>query len=385
MAEGDYSPGLRGVIAGETAISDVREGVWYRGYKVDELAEQATFEEVAYLLLHEELPDAEQLKSFQKRLRKQQHVPHDFMDFMRKIPDQAPLMDVMQTCASVLAHWDPDVDDNSHEANVRKAERLLVQMPVILAARHRLLQSMEPVPPDKHLSLAGNLVWMLLRTKPSPRMERAMDMSLMLYAEHEFNASTFTARVVCSTMSDLHSAISAAIGALKGPLHGGANQLVMQELRAAHEAPDAKSWVRQALAKPRRVMGFGHRVYKEGDPRAAFLKNYCRKVAEEYGDTSLEETAERVEEVMAEEKGLRPNLDWATARLYYYLGLAEHMYTPIFVVSRVAGWCAHAIEQHDTNKLIRPRARYIGPERREFISLDQRGEKPEKAKKDEEE
>ena len=368
-----YSPGLEGVVAGETAVSTLAGGLQYRGYAVEELATRATFEEVAYLVLHGELPKSAELDAFQQRLRDAQAVNAVLLDLVRQIPQQAPLMDVMRTGASLLAHWDDEVTDSSHDANVRKAERLVAQLPVIMAARQRLLSGKEPVAADESLSLAGNVLWMLNRVAPSPRAVKAMDVSLILYAEHEFNASTFTARVVASTLSDLHSSITAAIGALKGPLHGGANERVMEVLAEVGNSAHAERWVREALAAKRRIMGFGHRVYKTGDPRAVYLKTLCGELARETGHEDMERMAEVIETVVVEEKKLPPNLDWPSARLYHYLGLPVELYTPLFVISRVTGWSAHVIEQLDNNRLIRPRSRYTGPALRKFVPLAERG------------
>ena len=372
MAEELYRPGLEGVIAGETAVSSIADGLSYRGYSIEDLAEHARFDEVAYLVLYGELPKRDDLAAFRHRLAHNAAVPHQVIEMLRLIPHQVPLMDVMRTGCSALAHWDPDVADNSHEANLRKAERLLAQLPVLLAARHRLRQGKEPVAADKHRSLADNLLWMLSRREPSPRAVRAMEMSLVLYAEHEYNASTFTAHVVASTLSDLHSALTAAIGALKGPLHGGANERVMEVLDEIGSPDRAEAWVRDALARKVRIMGFGHRVYKDGDPRAKVLKPLCVELAAETGHQDLERLADAVERIVVEEKHLPPNLDWPSARLYHYMGLPVDLYTPLFVVSRVAGWSAHVIEQHDHNRLIRPLGRYIGPAPRAWVPLESR-------------
>jgi len=372
MSEPVYSPGLEGVIAGETAISTIAGGLQYRGYLIDELAAHATFEEVVYLLLYGELPNAAQLTELHARLAAGAGVSHKLIDFLRHIPPTASLMDVMRTGASALAHWDPEAQDNSREANLRKAERLTAQLPVIMAARHRLMQGKEPVPPDPKRSLAGNILWMLFREPPSERSVRSLDVSLILYAEHEYNASTFTARVVCSTLADLHSAVTAAIGALKGPLHGGANEAVMEVLKQVGSADKAEAWIRDALAKKTRIMGFGHRVYKTGDPRATLLKKLCRELAIETGHEDMENMADTIERIVGDEKKLPPNLDWPSARLYHYMGLDVEIYTPLFVVSRVVGWSAHVIEQLANNRLIRPRARYTGPEARTWVSIEGR-------------
>jgi len=372
MTEEMYRPGLEGIIAGETAISTVDGGLLYRGYSVEDLASYATFEEVAYLVLNGELPARQQLADFRRRLSAAATVPQPVIDALRTIPHDANTMDVMRSGASLLAHWDPDMNENSHDANMRKAERLLAQMPIILAARHRICAGLEPVPADRERSLAGNLLWMLSGTAPSERWTKAMDVSLILYAEHEYNASTFAARVVCSTRADLHSAITAAIGALKGPLHGGANERVMEVLEQVGTADNAENWIRTALANKQLIMGFGHRVYKHGDPRAKYLKTLCGELATETGHEDMERMAEVIETIVTGEKGLPPNLDWPSARLYHYMSLPVNLYTPLFVVSRVVGWSAHVIEQLDNNRLIRPRARYIGAAPRDWTPMDKR-------------
>jgi citrate synthase len=368
-----YSPGLEGVIAGETAISTVIDGLRYRGYPVGELAEKATFDEVAYLLLHGELPTVRQLAEFQKRVAEARCLPGPLLNLLGAVPQTAESMDVLRSAVSVLAHFDADTADSSREAGLRKAERLLGQIPVAIAVRYRLSKGEAPVAARPDLSHAANFLYMLRGREPSAADTRALDVSLILYAEHEFNASTFTARVVCSTESDLHSAIVAAIGALKGRLHGGANEKVMGLLEKTGGPANAEKWMREALARKERIMGFGHRVYKTGDVRAGILKTYARRAAEAAGSLQWEETAEIIERILAAEKNLFPNLDWPAGRLYHALGLEVPLYTPIFVMSRVAGWSAHFIEQQEHNRLIRPRARYTGPEARTVKPLAERG------------
>lgn len=372
MNQPTYSPGLEGVIAGETAISTIAGGLSYRGYSIEDLAEHACFEEVAYLILRGELPTADELAAMRQRLADYCSVDDAIIDALRSIPASAPMMDVMRSGASLLAHWDDDVADNSHDANLRKSERMLAQFPIVMAARHRMRGGQEPIAPDAKRSLADNILWMLNGTEPSQQHIKAMDVSLILYAEHEYNASTFTSRVVCSTLSDIHSSITAAIGALKGPLHGGANERVMEVLKEVGSADKAEAWVRDALANKVRIMGFGHRVYKTGDPRARYLKTLCGELAAETGHDDMERMADVIEGIVVGEKKLPPNLDWPSARLYHYMGLPVDLYTPLFVLSRVVGWSAHVIEQLDNNRLIRPRANYTGPEPRGWVAIDQR-------------
>lgn len=368
-----YSPGLEGVIAGETAIATVSGGLRYRGYPVTELAERTCFEEVAYLLLYGELPTQVQLNEFRQRLATARSLPSPLLDLLKALPHGTSPMDALRSAVSVLAHFDPETADPSEAANCRKAERLLAKMPLAITYQYRFARGQAPITPKSDLSQAANFLYMLTGQPPDAESARALDVSLILYAEHEFNASTFAARVVCSTESDLHSGIVAAIGALKGRLHGGANEQVMDLLRATGGPEHAEQWIRAALARKERVMGFGHRVYKTGDVRAGILKEYAHRAAARAGQTQWEKAAEIIEGVLEREKNLHPNLDWPAGRLYHALGLDVPLYTPIFVMSRVAGWSAHIMEQASHNRLIRPRARYTGPEVRAVTTIEERG------------
>jgi citrate synthase len=320
------------------------------------------------LLLYGDLPDEESLDAFRSRLKANAKVPLEIIETLRRIPKTAPMMDVMRTGASMLAHWDPDIAEQGKEANLRKAERLLAQLPLVLASAFRLRRGQEPIPPRDNLSFAGNLLWMFHGKEPTESASNLMDDSLIMYAEHEFNASTFASRVVASTLSDLHSAIVAGIGALKGPLHGGANERVLEVLEEVGTVERAQSWVSEALAKKTKIMGFGHRVYKDGDPRARYLKPLCAALAKESGDERLEQIADVIEQRVWQEKRIPPNLDWPSARLYHYLKLPVELYTPLFVVSRVTGWSAHVIEQLENNRIFRPRSRYVGVPRRHYAN-----------------
>ena len=364
MAPPTYSPGLEGVVAGETAICTVEGGLSYRGYFVGDLAENCSFDEVAYLLLHGELPTSAQLLAFQERVAAARRIPPPIRDLLAALPKWTIPLDALRTVVSALAHFDQDTGDNSHDANVRKAERLLAQFPVAIADYYHLSKGATPLPAREDLAHAANFLYMVRGTEATPEEVKALDVSLILYAEHEFNASTFAARVIASTLSDLHSAITGAIGALKGPLHGGANEKVVDILAGAGDAATAEKWLKDSLARKERIMGFGHRVYKAGDVRAGILKTYARKAAEAAGTTALEDTADVIERVMASDKNMFPNLDWPAGRLYHAMKLEIPLYTPIFAMSRITGWAAHVIEQLDNNRLIRPRALYKGPERR---------------------
>lgn len=370
-----YSPGLEGVVAGETAVSTVEGGLRYRGYPVPELAENATFDEVAYLLLYGELPTAAELNAFQARVAMARRLPEAVKQLFHSLPKWASPLDALRTAVSALAHFDQDMADNSHEATVRKAERLLAQIPVAVADQYRVAKGLQPVMARQELSHSANFLYMLRGTEPSAEEVKALDVSMILYAEHEFNASTFTARVIVSTMSDLHSAVTGAIGALKGPLHGGANEKVMDVVRTAGGPESAEKWTLDALARKERIMGFGHRVYKAGDVRAGILKTYARQAAQAKGPEYVrwEDTADAIEAVMAREKNMYPNLDWPAGRLYHAMDLEVPLYTPMFAMSRVAGWSAHVIEQLDNNRLIRPRALYTGPALRHVTPLAERG------------
>ena len=374
MTTPTYSPGLEGVVAGETAICTVEGGLSYRGYAVGDLAEHCSFDEVAYLLLYSELPTATELTAFQARVAAARRLPPPLKELLAALPKWTVPLDALRTAVSALAHFDQDASDNSHDANVRKAERLLAQIPVAIADYYHLSKGANPQPARQDLSHAANFLYMLRGTEPTANEVKAMDVSLILYAEHEFNASTFAARVIVSTLSDLHSGITGAIGALKGPLHGGANEKVVDILAAAGGKPDtAERWIRDALARKERIMGFGHRVYKTGDVRAGILKTYARKAAEAAGTVELEDTADVIERVMAAEKNMFPNLDWPAGRLYHAMKLEIPLYTPIFAMSRITGWAAHVIEQLDNNRLIRPRALYKGPDRRSVKPITERG------------
>lgn len=373
MNEEIYRPGLEGVIAGETMISTIADGLRYRGYPIEQLADHSSFDETAFLILNGELPTKSELEAFSARLVEASPIDDAVIAALRCIPPTTPMMDVMRTGASLLAHFDPEVDDNSAEANLRKAERLLAKMPTVMAAAARLRAGKEPVAPRSDLSLAANLLAMLHDQAPTEKAAKAVDLTLILYAEHEFNASTFTSRVIASTLSDMHSAIVGAIGALKGPLHGGANERVIDVLRDVGSPENATTWVREMLDTKQKIMGFGHRVYKTGDPRAKYLRPVCEQLAEETGNQQLEATAAVIEEMVVTEKRLPPNADWPSARLYYYLGLPNELYTPLFVVSRVVGWSAHVMEQLANNRIIRPRSRYTGSPKRDYAPLDSRG------------
>jgi 2-methylcitrate synthase/citrate synthase II len=378
-SDDQYSPGLEGVIANETAIANVEGkegagGLEYRGYRIEDLAEALSFEETAFLLLHGDLPTAAQLKEFDGRLRGERAIPDALVELFPKIPASSHPMDVLRTSVSVLSHFDPEVNapPTDHAANVRKAERMLAQMPTAIACRERIRGGRPIVPPRADLDHAANFLNMINGKVASETKRHAFDLSLVLYAEHELNASTFAGRVTVSTLSDVYSGIVAAIATLKGPLHGGANEEAWKVLEQVGSPDNAEPWIKDALARGERIMGFGHRVYKTGDPRARILQAYCTQVAAEIGDDRWERIAEPIERAVTQQKKLPPNVDWPSARLYHYLGLNTDVYTPIFAMARAPGWAAHVIEQLDHNRLMRPRAKYIGPPTRTVKPIAQR-------------
>ncbi|MFN3649358.1 MAG: citrate/2-methylcitrate synthase [Armatimonadota bacterium] len=369
----DFSPGLEGVIAGETSICTItEEGLFYRGYPIAELARSCSFEEVAHLLLCGELPGREALRDFSSQLARSRAVPAELRELVRRIPAGAPPMDALRSAVSLQAHFEPEVGDGSHDANVRKSIRLLAQLPALLAEWHAARRGETAPAPRPEEGQAAYLLRSLTGREPDPEAVRAMDVSLILYAEHELNASTFAARVVVSTLSDLHSGIVAAIGALKGPLHGGANEAALAMLREVGSPERADAWVRERLGRRERIMGFGHRVVRQGDSRAVILREVGEHLARARGDLHWLETADAIQETVEREKGLKPNVDFPCAWVYHLLGVPPDLYTPIFVAARTSGWCAHVIEQLDANRLIRPRAKYIGPEPRSVPPLEQR-------------
>jgi len=382
MTEKVHARGLEGVIAGETAICSVEQGALiYRGYEIHDLAEHATFEGVAHLLLHGEKPTDAQLKAFRERVVSERAVPAPVIDYLRA--SRGPLaegsavpMDVLRTCVSILANLDAESQSIDHDANLRKAERLLAKIPTIIGHMQRIIDGKDLVEPerggDPALSHAANLMYLMTGEKPSPEAEKVMDVSLILYAEHDYNASTFTGRVIAGTLSDMHGAVTGAIAALKGPLHGGANEAAMEMLKEIREHLDKGGTVRDfmdnAFATKRKLMGFGHRVYKNGDHRAPILHKLGRKMAEAKGADAVKwfEIGEEVQQIMLKDKQIHPNVDFPCGLTYYTMGIPVPQYTPIFVASRITGWAAHIIEQHDNNRLIRPIAQYTGPALRQW-------------------
>ena len=371
----EIKKGLLGIVVDETTISHVvpeLSTVTYRGYTVQELCDKCDFEEVAYLVLNGDLPDKKQLKKFIKEERSERKLSKQILKDIQKMPRNAHPMDVIRTCVSLMALEDKDTKDNSPKANMRKAMRIFAKTPTAVAAYFRSRRGKKIISPNNKLSFAENFFKMMFNRVPDKEIVRAFDISLILYAEHSFNVSTFTARTITSSLSDLHGAITGAIASLKGPLHGGANEAVMHMMKEIGKPEKAKSWIENALTKKKVVMGFGHRVYRTGDSRVPTMKHYMFKVAKLLKKEKYTKMYEILEKVMLEKKNIHPNVDFPCGPTYYMMGIDIDFYTPIFVMSRITGWSAHIMEQHASNKLIRPLSKYKGKEVREVMLLNQR-------------
>ena len=377
--------GLEGVVAGDTQICAVMQtSLIYRGYEISDLAENATFEEVAYLLLEGEKPTPKQARFFSDELIANRAVPKPVIDYLKAAgpmlkDGSAVPMDVLRTCVSILGNLDHESQEITPEANLRKAKRILAKVPTIIGHMQRIIEGKDLVAPDTggdaNLSHAGNLLYLMTGDRPTKEAEKVIDLSLILYAEHDYNASTFSSRVIAGTLSDMHGAMTGAIAALKGPLHGGANEAAMdmlseirKDIGPENDTKKITDWMHKAFADKRKLMGFGHRVYKNGDHRAALLHASGRTVAEQKGAEAVKlfELGEAVQKIMLEEKNIHPNVDFPCGMTYFVLGIPVPQYTPIFVASRVSGWAAHIMEQHANNRLIRPVANYTGPALRKW-------------------
>lgn len=373
-----YSPGLEGVIAGESEICQVDEGdsgLRYRGYGIGDLADWSSFEEVAHLLLVGRLPTSIELDTFSDLVVRNRQLPDSVVRFLETLRPGLHQMDVLRTGMSLLGLTDPDAQDGSPDGNLRKSIRLLGQVPSLVAECHRILAGWQSETRDHSGGCAEYLLRLIVgqkRGEVGTAMTQALNVSLILYAEHEFNASTFSARVTASTLTDLHGALTAAVATLKGPLHGGANEAVASMLLEIGTPARAESWVRNALARKQRVMGFGHRVLKQGDARSAIIQRHAERLSQLCHDGRWYDIALTIDRIMLEEKGLRPNLDFYTAVAYLVMGIPAELSTPLFVCSRITGWCAHVMEQQQHNRLIRPRARYTGPSPRTYEPLHRR-------------
>lgn len=363
--------GLAGVVVDTTAISKVvpeTNSLTYRGYAVQDLAAHCSFEQVAYLLWNGELPTGAQLELFCQRERASRRADRSLLSLVAKMPENCHPMDVVRTAISYLGAEDPEEADNSPKANREKALRMMAVLPTIVAADHRRRRGLDPIAPHSHLGFAENFLNMCFGTVPDPEIVKAFEVSLILYAEHSFNASTFAARVVTSTLSDIYSAVTAAIGTLKGPLHGGANEAVMHDMLEIGEPERAEEWLRGKLARKEKVMGFGHRVYKHGDSRVPTMRAAFVDVAAHTGGEKWVEMYEILERTMNEATGIKPNLDFPTGPAYFLMGFDIEVFTPIFVMSRITGWTAHIIEQGESNALIRPLSEYTGVPQRSVVA-----------------
>ena len=376
-----FKAGLDGIIAGESKICLIdgdKKKLYYRGYDVADLAKHSSFEETCYLLLHGNLPKKQELENFKEELLKARYIPTQILAMVALVPPHTHPMDMLRTIISALSQHDTDVADNSLEANFRKATRLLSQAPVIVAAYHRLRHGLQPIPPMRKLNMASNFLYMLTGEEPDEYSKDVFDKCMILHADHDFNASTFTARVTAATLSDMHSAVTAAIGALKGPLHGGANQEVMDMLLKIGSEDNAVPFVSKMIQEGKKVPGFGHRVYRNcEDPRATILREASKELGIRENNTKWFDISHKIDEFVVatmkeKNKPIYPNVDFYSASTYHVLKIEPQLFTPIFAMSRLAGWCAHIIEQHSNNRLIRPQSFYIGERDLPFILLDKR-------------
>ena len=371
----EIKKGLLGIVVDETTVSQVMPDInslTYRGYAVQDLCEKCAFEEVAYLVLNGELPNKNQLRKFIKEERLDRKLSKQILKDIQKMPKKAHPMDVVRTAVSLMSLEDNETKDNSPKANMRKAIRIFAKTPVALAAFFRSRKGKKIISPKKNLSFSENFFHMCFGKVPSKEIVKAFDVSLILYAEHSFNVSTFTARTITSSLSDIHSAITGAIGSLKGPLHGGANEAVMHMMNKIKKPENALKWINNALDKKEVVMGFGHRVYKKGDSRVPTMEKYFKKVSKIKNDKKFLKIYDTVKNVMIERKDIHPNVDFPTGPTYHLMGFDTDFFTPIFVISRITGWSAHIMEQHAANKLIRPLSKYSGEKHRKVMLLNQR-------------
>ena len=371
----DIKKGLLGIVVDETEVSKVMpeiNSLTYRGYAAQDLCAKCKFEEVAYLILNGELPNEKQLKNFEKIERKERGLSKTLLESIKNFPKKSHPMDVARTAVSIMGLEDKETKDNSPDANLRKVMRIFAKTPVALAAFYRIRKGKKIIKPKSNLSFSENFFYMCFGKVPEKEIVKAFDVSLILYAEHSFNVSTFTARTITSSLSDIHGAITGAIASLKGPLHGGANEEVMHMMNKIKKPENALNWINNALNQKAVVMGFGHRVYKSGDSRVPTMREYFSKVAKVKKDKKFEKIYDIIEKVMIERKNIHPNVDYPTGPTYHLMGFDTDFFTPIFVISRITGWSAHILEQHASNKLIRPLASYKGSSYRKVAPLNQR-------------
>ena len=371
----EIKKGLLGIVVDETTISQVMPDInslTYRGYAVQDLCEMCSFEEVAYLVLNKELPNKKQLKKFIKQLEENRNISINLREIIRHTPKKSHPMDVARTVVSAMGLEDKETTNNTPEANMRKAIRIFAKTPTAIAAFFRIRKGKNIIPPKKGLSFSENFFHMCFSKVPKKEIVKAFDVSLILYAEHSFNVSTFTARTITSSLSDIHGAITGAIASLKGPLHGGANEEVMYMLKKIKTPTAAKKWIENAINNKKLIMGFGHRVYRKGDSRVPTMKKYYYKVAQILKEKKLPAISQIIEDVMIKRKNIYPNVDFPTGPTYHLMGFDTDFFTPIFVISRITGWSAHIMEQHTANKLIRPLSKYRGKKHRKVMLLNQR-------------
>ena len=371
----EIKKGLLGIVVDETQVSKVMpeiNSLTYRGYAVQDLCEMCKFEEAAYLILNGDLPNSIQLKKFEKEEKSNRDLSKNLNEIIKHMPKKSHPMDVARTAVSVMGLEDKDTTNNSPEANMRKAMRIFAKTPTALAAFYRIRKGKKIIKPKKNLSFAENFFYMCFGKVPNKEIVKAFDVSLILYAEHSFNVSTFTARTITSSLSDIHGAITGAIASLKGPLHGGANEEVMHMMNKIKKPENALKWINNALDKKDVVMGFGHRVYKKGDSRVPTMEKYFKKVSKINKDKKFHKIYDLVKNVMIERKNIHPNVDYPTGPTYHLMGFDTDFFTPIFVLSRITGWSAHIMEQHAANKLIRPLSKYSGEQHRKVMLLNQR-------------
>jgi citrate synthase len=367
--------GLEGIVAAQSSIGDVdgTNGVLiYQGLDIHDLAEHSTFEETIYLLWHGRLPKRDELDALRAELSSVMKLPREVMELMRSFPREAEPMDALRTAVSALAFYDEGARDLSREGALRTATRLTAQLPVVVANFGRMREGKELIEADPSLNIASNFLYMLKGERPTEREARIFDVCLILHADHELNASTFTARVIAGTLADMYGAVTGAIAALSGPLHGGANTNVMKMLLEIGSPEKAEGWLEDALASKKKIMGFGHRVYKTEDPRSVWLRRFSKEVGEERGETRWFEILERLRELMFASKKLYPNVDYYSGSVYYQMSIPLDLFTPIFAVSRISGWTGHILEQYANNRLIRPRAEYIGPRGVKYVPIEER-------------
>ncbi|MBC7743048.1 MAG: citrate synthase [Bdellovibrionaceae bacterium] len=359
--EGAVDKGLEGVVACTTAVSFiVGNTLIYRGYTIEDLAAKSTFEEVTFLLWNDRLPSKSELENFKNDLNKNMTLDPAYVQVLKTLPTNVHPMAWLRTAVSLLSHWDGDANDNSHDANLRKAIRLTAKMGSIVTAFEAIRNKREVLNAKPGQSMAWNFMYMLKGTEPDAEFVKLFDTCLILHADHELNCSAFATRVTTSSLSDLHSAVVSAIGALKGPLHGGANEQVMVMLAKIGTIEKAQQFVKDALSAKEKVMGIGHRVYKDGDPRAAILRKFSEQLTKKIGKPELYTMSALIDDTMQKEKGLMPNVDFYSATVYHGMGIPTDIFTPIFAVSRIAGWIAHAMEQYEKNRIYRPRGQWIG-------------------------